>query len=192
MDCATTIETAETIHGWMTRQELRWLFQQARAQPQGATWVELGTWKGRSFFTVAMGLRRGSRLVAIDTFTPEVASLPFVPTCDWVSDHFEAVLSAVRRLRSDLQVDVMRQDTSEASQLFAVDSVDVVFCDADHSREGLERDLNAWLPKISPGGLVAGHDYSNGFPALMQLVDERFPERVIEPDTSIWYARKLR
>jgi hypothetical protein len=189
VDFATTIEIADTIHGWMTRPELQWLFETARSITPDAVWVELGLWKGRSFFTVAMGLRHGSSLTGVDSFTPVHTILPFVPTRDWVRDHFRVVLSAVERLRPDLHAEIVRHDTAVASSLFGEASVDAVFFDADHSRDGLARDIDAWLPKAKPGGLLCGHDYSDGFPDVMQLIDERFPDRVLVPGTSIWSVR---
>ena len=190
MDCATTITIAETIHGWMTRPELRWLFETARSLPPGSSWVELGTWKGRSFFAVAMGLRSGSTLTAVDSFTSAHTALPIVPTRDWVRDHFEIVLSTVRKLRPDLRLEVICDDSAESSSSFPAESVDVVFFDADHSEQGLARDFGAWLPTAKPNAILCGHDYSGGFPGIQSLVDERFPERVVVPETSIWVAKR--
>lgn len=183
-----TLATAETIHGWSTRHELEWLFETARGIPGGGTWVELGIWKGRSLFTVAMGLRRAARLVAVDSFTPTVTSLPFVPTQHWVWDHFTAVLSGIRQLRPDLKIEVLRHDTAAAGALFSGTAVDVVYFDADHSRDGLARDIAAWAPRLKPGGLLCGHDYGPGFPGVVELVDETFPTRTIVEGTSIWHV----
>lgn len=188
MNLDTTLATADTIHGWTTRRELEWLFHTARSIRSGGVWVELGVWKGRSFFTVAMGLPRGSSLVAIDSFTPAVTALPFVPSQNWVRDHFRAVLSAVESLRKDLRIEVVALDTAKAGHLFSDASADVVFFDADHSREGFGRDLVAWLPKVKATGLLCGHDYSDGFPGVVELVDEVFPDRRIVPETSIWQS----
>jgi hypothetical protein len=190
MNLEMTLATAETIHGWTTIRELEWLFQTARSLGPRLCWVELGVWRGRSFFTVAMGLSRQARLIAVDSFSPSVASLPFVPTRNWVGDHFGAVLNGVQRLRPDLKIDVLRLDSAEASRLFADGSVDVVYADADHSREGLARDVAAWMPKLKSDGLLCGHDYNEGFPGVVQLVDQIFPERAVVPETSIWQARR--
>jgi hypothetical protein len=188
MDLVTTLAAAETIDGWMTARELEWLFRTARSLPPGGAWVELGLWKGRSFFTVAMGLAPGCTLVGVDSFSPCTTALPFVPTRRWVSDHFQAVRKAVRRLRPDLRIEILRLDTAAAAGRFADGFADAVYFDADHSRGGLSGDLAAWVPKLKPDGLVCGHDYSAGFPGVVQLVDEVFPERTIVPDTSIWYC----
>lgn len=52
----------------------------------------------------------------------------------------------------------LRWDSAEAAELFD-EPLDLLIVDADHSHEGVMRDLEAWLPKISPGGLVMLHDY---------------------------------
>jgi GT2 family glycosyltransferase len=46
-----------------------------------------------------------------------------------------------------------------AATLFPNESVDFCFIDGDHSYESVTADLNAWWPKIRPGGMLAGHDY---------------------------------
>lgn len=35
----------------------------------------------------------------------------------------------------------------------------LVYIDADHSYEGVKKDINAWLPKLVIGGYIAFHDY---------------------------------
>jgi predicted O-methyltransferase YrrM len=35
----------------------------------------------------------------------------------------------------------------------------MVFIDGDHSYEGCKGDIEAWLPHIAPGGIIAVHDY---------------------------------
>ena len=37
--------------------------------------------------------------------------------------------------------------------------VDLVFIDGDHSYGGCKGDIEAWLPNIKPGGIIAIHDY---------------------------------
>jgi len=52
---------------------------------------------------------------------------------------------------------------------------DFVFLDADHSYEGCKADIEAWSPKVKPGGWLGGHDYQNpNFPkfGVTKAVDE--------------------
>ena len=56
---------------------------------------------------------------------------------------------------------------------FENESLDLVFIDGDHSYEGCKADIEAWLPKLRSGGVLAGHDYGHKrFPGVKQAVDE--------------------
>lgn len=61
------------------------------------------------------------------------------------------------KLLSSMEVHIM--DSSAAAQLFNDDEVDFCFIDASHVSEDVQRDINAWWPKIKPGGVLGGHDY---------------------------------
>ena len=56
---------------------------------------------------------------------------------------------------------VLGMDSVKAAECVEDESLDFVFIDADHSYEGVSRDVKAWLPKVRPGGLMGGHDYAN-------------------------------
>jgi len=38
---------------------------------------------------------------------------------------------------------------------------DFIYIDADHTYEGVKRDLKDWYPKMKAGGVFCGHDYVN-------------------------------
>jgi len=50
--------------------------------------------------------------------------------------------------------------------------VDFVFIDAGHSYQSCRRDIESWLPRIRPGGILCGHDYCTEFPGVVQAADE--------------------
>ena len=41
------------------------------------------------------------------------------------------------------------------------DKVDMVFIDGEHSYEDCKGDIEAWLPNIKPGGIIAIHNYGS-------------------------------
>ena len=45
-----------------------------------------------------------------------------------------------------------------AAKMHEPDSLDFVFIDGDHSTEAVTADIEAWLPKLKPDGVLAGHD----------------------------------
>ena len=53
-------------------------------------------------------------------------------------------------------VDFVIGDSSKYDN-FTLD-VDVVFIDGDHSRTGVEKDFNHWLPRVKKGGDIVFHD----------------------------------
>ena len=54
---------------------------------------------------------------------------------------------------------IIKGDSVEAAATIADASLDFVFIDGDHSYEGVKRDIEAWMPKVKPGGWLMGHDY---------------------------------
>ena len=49
-------------------------------------------------------------------------------------------------------------DSADSAAGFADGSVDFVYLDADHSYDGVTRDIRAWKPKMKRGGVMGGHD----------------------------------
>lgn len=64
---------------------------------------------------------------------------------------------------------MMRMPSNEASKLFADDSLDFVYLDANHSYKGIMDDFKNWYPKVKKGGLISGHDYM-----LIHWYDDKF------------------
>lgn len=74
----------------------------------------------------------------------------------------------------------------EAAEKFQDGYFDFVFIDADHTYQAVKADIAAWLPKVRPGGILAGHDY--GEPCgVKQAVDEAFGSAV-KTTGSVWFV----
>lgn len=73
--------------------------------------------------------------------------------------YFQSAKDAVKFATG--RVLIIRHDSVTAAAGFMDSSLDFVFIDADHSYEGVKADIEAWLPKLRPGGLLSGHDYDN-------------------------------
>lgn len=55
------------------------------------------------------------------------------------------------------------------------DEIDLLFIDDGHLEPEIRGDIDAWLPHLKKGGLVAFHDYEAGhWPAIKVVIDELF------------------
>lgn len=59
----------------------------------------------------------------------------------------------------------LHMDSKSAGRTWALTgerNPNMVFVDGDHSYEGCKGDIEAWLPYIVPGGIIAVHDFLKG------------------------------
>ena len=158
------------IEGFFSEDEGRWYARFARAL-QGGTFVEIGSWKGRSTsFVGPVCNANGTRLVCVDHWGGSQDSL---------ADRYAAALAVedveqtFRRNMQELgiRVDVVAEPSLTAVQRFALGSVERIFLDGSHDGASVAQDLDAWMPRLRTGGILAGHDYDAKHPALCEAVD---------------------
>lgn len=135
----------------------------------GSHFVEVGTFKGKSAAYLATEIiNSGKRidLYCVDTW--EVQAGNSVQT-DYSFDEFNKNIEPVKSV-----IIPKRLPSIEAAKLYADNSLDFVFIDANHDFDSVAADINEWLPKIKPGGIIAGHDYSGYWPGVVEAVKYKF------------------
>jgi len=60
--------------------------------------------------------------------------------------------------------------TSEEASTIVPDNLDLVFIDANHSYQYVRQDIELWWPKVRPGGILCGHDFSFEFRNVKRAV----------------------
>jgi hypothetical protein len=176
MDLPEAVKRANCVDGYMTLDELVWLYEQATRM---GSVIEIGSWKGRSTTVLLEGCP--GTVVAVDNWTGHDPSSNGV-----LEDH-----AAKTDVFAEFQVNVgayanltvCRGDSKEMSG--HLPSVDMVFIDAEHTYEGCKSDIEGYASKAKR--LVCGHDYSPAWPGVMQAVNEVFGTRV-KTAGSIWYV----
>jgi SAM-dependent methyltransferase len=86
---------------------------------------------------------------------------------DFIAEHVKA------RMACEPRVEIIRKPSTAAAKLFADASVDLVFIDAAHDHAHVKADIEAWWPKVRPGGVISGHDYMK-VPGVALAVNEAF------------------
>lgn len=164
------------IQGWFDFEQL-YFGEVQRAQP-GAHFVEIGAWQGKSTAFMAQAIKDSKRQIrfdAVDTWegspdekihADKIYSLQLQGTT--LYDRFLHNMRACGVLE---YVNPVRQRSTEAAKLYPDKSIDFVFIDGQHTYAAVCADIDAWLPKVKPGGLLAGHDHK--FPPVTQAVLQR-------------------
>jgi hypothetical protein len=159
------IVKALQIDGFMSEEELTWLYEQAQRMESV---VEIGSWKGRST-SVLLGGCPGL-VLAVDNWTGhDPSSNGSLEDTVAREDVYGQFMQNVGE-RGNLRVDIMSSVESAASRTGF--HYDMVFIDGEHTYEGCKADIEAWLPKARK--LIAFHDYNQAWPGVMQAVNEKF------------------
>jgi hypothetical protein len=167
----------QNIDGYFTFEDF---YSYVAANFAGSTWhgVEVGVLNGKSaaFLAVELSNAREKAWKAIFSSIP----VEGWPRLDLI-DNFGGQFGADRVKASLAQVahvigDVIADDSARAASRYEHASLDFVYLDADHAYESIARDIDAWLPKVKSGGVIAGHDFNTQFPGVVQAVIERFPK----------------
>ena len=116
--------------------------------------VELGVDRGESYFTFCQAAAErgtGTRCFGVDTWRGDHHAGEYDETTfAQVSEHNRAHYESFSTL--------LRCDFDEALDRFGDDSVDVLHLDGLHTKDAVRHDVDSWLPKVRPGGLLLLHD----------------------------------
>lgn len=122
--------------------------------PSESHFVEIGSWKGKSAAFMAVEIINSEKNIRFDCIDLWQDSNG-VQTGDQVMEMFLKNIEPVKHV-----INAVKSDSVEASKSYADGSLDFVFIDGDHSYAGCKRDIEAWLPKMKPNSILAGHDYA--------------------------------
>jgi len=152
--------------------------------------VEVGTWRGRSAAIMTVAIINSGKNIkfdCVDTWRgsqdePEHLNDPSV-IYDTLYEEFLKNMSKVEG-----HFNPIRLDSIQAAGLYEDQSLDFVFIDAQHDYESVKKDILAWMPKVRPGGIIAGHDYNHtGDYCVGKAVRELFSQ--FETPSYCWLVR---
>jgi predicted O-methyltransferase YrrM len=159
-----------------------------------ATFVEVGTWFGASAAYLAGRVKESGKeikIYAIDNFTAEGAGPVLAAEVSKVGGNFlEVFRENLSRCGVADYVTTLVGDSTEMAGHFEDESVDFVYIDACHEYAKVRLDILAWIPKVKPGGVVAGHDYNASHRGVIRAVDEIFGKENVLVMKSSWVVRK--
>lgn len=147
------------IPGATTRGEVDWLVKLAGMAPTGGVLVDLGTYNGRSAAALAMGAPQ-HRVVTVDDYSHR----------DDTKSSSTKTWGYMTELKCQMRVEVVQSDTRLVPP--NVGRVALLYVDSNHTRAHFDAEMEAWLPRLVPGAIVAAHDYQSWhWPEITGAVD---------------------
>ncbi len=169
-----------SIPGWFS---CNFLYTEiVRSASNGSHFVEVGSYEGQSAAFLAVEILNSGKQIkfdCIDTWTNHNDVRDSDETYNMFLNNMKPVEGVYNPIR---------MDSIEASKLYEDNSIDFVYIDADHSYEAVKNDINAWLPKVKPNGILAGHDYP--MLSVREAVHETLGEKNISVNMCSWRFTK--
>lgn len=86
--------------------------------------------------------------------------------------HYECMVKTAENIKPwQHRAHMLRMDSILSADMFPDEHFDFIYIDADHSYNGVVKDIEAWWPKIKKGGLFCGDDYIPDNGDIWLLVD---------------------
>lgn len=173
-------KTFEDIAGWFDYPDV--YAQAVEEAVDGAVFVEVGSFLGKSACFMAEAIRRSGKRIAlfcVDHFRLGDGIADVKEARDFLASaggNYFAQFVANTAAYRDIVVPVCG-DSPDAAKFIPDQSADFIFIDASHDEESVGCDIEAWSKKLKPGGMIAGHDYD--LKSVRLAVDAVFPVRTI-------------
>ncbi|MEY2576405.1 MAG: hypothetical protein QOF80_1892 [Verrucomicrobiota bacterium] len=119
-----------------------------------AVLVELGVDRGESYFAFCQAAdenKTGTRCFGIDTWRGDQHAGGYDETT------FTQVIEH-NRVNYESSSTLLRSNFDEALAQFEDESIDVLHLDGLHTETAVRHDIDSWLPKLRPGGILLLHD----------------------------------
>jgi hypothetical protein len=187
--------------GWFSKHEVNVLYQLVSMMPTGRI-LEVGPWIGRSTVVICQALSRRPDRCEFHTVDFGIASeqewderypeepLSSKANADVYRPHINqaggSLVSLDRNLRErgfDHLVQVHRGDFLEVAP---PGPYQLIFCDATHSNEEIDRHVPTLLSMLAPGGILACDDIDANLEAYMR---ERFGWAWAHVDSLLFYGQ---
>lgn len=175
------------IEGWITEEQTQLYKKMVSTAPEEAHFVEIGCWKGKSTVFMAVEIVNSGKTIkfdAIDTFKGSEEHHNFDSIInDTLQQEFLSNIAPVKHI-----VTPVIGDSSLLASNYKDGSIDFLFIDGDHSFEGVVKDIQAWLPKMKEGGVIAGDDFlMEEFPGVTEAVTSCLSD--VNQYGQIWYVK---
>ncbi len=158
------------------------LYQQAVDEAaDGDVLVEVGAWLGRS--TAFLGEKAKAsgkqiKVIVVDTFEGSQDELHMMSAAAVLGGSVQEIFERNMRLADVWEhLEIHEARSADAAAAMPDGCCAFVFIDADHRYDSVRADIRAWIGKVRPGGILAGHDcytYATVYNAVRDELGDQF------------------
>lgn len=183
----------QSIQNWFNYQSI---FSEAvNNAKDGDLFVEIGVWKGGSTSYMGVEILNSSKKIKFDAIDSFTGSKEHGDVTDFLYTECQKNLLPLISLGI---VNLIKGVSPEISNNYQDNSINFCFLDGSHEYEDVKKDIQAWLPKVKTGGVLAGHDfyginhpgYQKGWIGVFQAVDKTFGHMNVQNVGDCWIYKK--
>ena len=137
--------------------------------------AEIGACKGKTLFYL-LDHCAGLHMIGVDLWAEQPGKLEDYTQTNWKHDWASKMVKD--KAKGYDRARIIHDYSTTAALAVADESLDFVFIDADHT--AVAADIEAWKPKLRPGGKFTGHDIN--WPTVRVDVDLLIKEYEVGPD----------
>lgn len=130
--------------------------------PSDSVGAEIGVLHG-DFSRDILNIIKPTELFLIDPYktndTLYGEKLVFSPTAYSTENDYQDLIRKFEYEIVNGRITVLRNYSYEAVKFVKDKSFDFIYIDSDHTYEAVKRDLEDWMVKIKPKGVISGHDH---------------------------------
>ena len=152
------INNYRNIDGWLTDKEAYGLYNISGKLPEKGVVVEIGSWKGKSTYCIAKGLKKGV-IFAIDPFNAEgeAGSKEIYEENKGTQPLIDQFQDNMKLAKGNNSIEILQGYSNQFADHFQ--KIDFLFIDGDHSIEGCQYDYQTFSGIVKIGGYIAFHDF---------------------------------
>ena len=183
-------EDKKEISGWFSYSKIYDLF--IKESKDDSLIVEIGSWFGKSTQYLLEGVKTSNKKInieVIDTFKGTIGDDVYSEVNKFDGDIYQ---NFSENIDLDSNIVIHKNYSSDSSTLFTNNSIDFLMIDGDHSYNGVTSDIDNYIHKVKPGGIISGDDYNVWQETTMAVNDYFLGSHELYGNEYNWIWRKPR
>lgn len=151
------------VKGTLNQNDTNVLLSEMSKIPVNGRYAETGSYLGCSAVLAGLTMKRGALIYCHDLWLEDMSLLSEegIPP-PIIEGQLYEFYKNIKLNNLEGVVIPLRGDSSYTLGVHGDDTIDLAFIDGDHSKEGVQKDLEAIFPKMKNGGVILCHDcYQN-------------------------------